>query len=206
MDILKTSDALESQILEDARTKARRIRKSADKECEVIRAESERTTREEVRRLEAGSEQEIAALRQELTSSLPLDFMRTRLAYIQGAVDLALNELFDTLPGDELDRLIAKMLSRAAHAFTGAHVRVSCAGMKEEQARAVVAQSIPGAAIDQVEQLTKEEAATTGKGIILETSDKSRRYRGTLNEMKILLLEEYREELVTALFGKDVSL
>ena len=206
MDILKTSDALESQILEDARTKARRIRKAADKECEVIRAEAERKSREEVRTVEEGSEQEIAALRQELTSSLPLDFMRTRLAYIQGAVDRALNDIFEALPAGELDRLIGKMLARAAYAFTGAHLIISCAGMSAEQAQRVVAGSIPGAVVDEVRQLSKEEAAAAGKGILVSTSDKSRRFRGTLNEMKILLLEEYREELVTALLGKDVSL
>ena len=206
MDILKTSDALESQILEEARTKARRIRKAADKECEVIRTEAERRSREEVRRLEAGSEQEIAAIRQELTAALPLDFMRTRLAFIQGAVDRAMDEFFDTLPAAELDRLIGKMLARAAYAFKGAHVIVSCAGMSVEQAKRVVAGNVPGAVVDEVRQLSKEEAAAAGKGIVLQTSDAGRRYRGTLNEMKSVLLEEYREELVTALLGKDVSL
>ncbi|MGA2479808.1 MAG: V-type ATP synthase subunit E family protein [Spirochaetia bacterium] len=206
MDILKTSDALESQILEEARTKARRIRKAADKECEVIRTEAERRSREEVRRLEAGSEQEIAAIRQELTAALPLDFMRTRLAFIQGAVDRAMSEFFDTLPAAELDRLIGKMLARAAYAFKGAHVVVSCAGMSAEQAKRVVAGNVPDAVVDEVRQLPTEEAAAAGKGIVLQTSDASRRYRGTLNEMKSVLLEEYREELVAALLGKDVSL
>jgi vacuolar-type H+-ATPase subunit E/Vma4 len=206
MDILKTSDALESQILEEARTKARRIRKAADKECEVIRTEAERRSRDEVQKLEAGSAGEIAAIRQELTSALPLDYMRTRLAFIQGAVDRAMNEFFDTLPAAELDRLIGKMLARAAFAFKGAHMIISSAGMSAEQARRVVAGSIPGAAVDEVRQLSAEEADAAGKGIIVSTADGSRRYRGTLNEMKNILLEEYREELVTALLGKDVSL
>jgi vacuolar-type H+-ATPase subunit E/Vma4 len=206
MNILKTSEALESQILEDAQTRARRIRKAADKECEVIRAEAEKRTRDEVQKLEAGSEGEIAALRQELTSSLPLDFMRTRLAFIQGAIDRALAGLFDALPAADLERLIGKMLSRAAYAFTGAHVVVSFSGMNGEQAKAVVTASIEGCVVDAVKQLGAEEAAAAGKGIVLSTADGSRRYRGTLNEMKSILLEEYREELVTALLGKDVSL
>jgi vacuolar-type H+-ATPase subunit E/Vma4 len=206
MDILKTSDALESQILEEARTKARRIRKAADKECEVIRAEAERRSREEVQKLETSSEQEIAAIRQELTAALPLDYMRTRLAFIQDAVDRSMDGFFRSLPPAELDRLIGKMLARAAYAFKGAHIVISCAGMSAEQAQRVVAGNVPGAVVDEVRQLSAEEAAAAGKGIILQTADGSRRYRGTLKETRNLLLEDYREELVTALLGKDVSL
>jgi hypothetical protein len=98
------------------------------------------------------------------------------------------------------------MLARAAYAFKGAHVVVSCAGMSAEQAKRVVAGNVPDAVVDEVRQLPTEEAAAAGKGIVLQTSDASRRYRGTLNEMKSVLLEEYREELVAALLGKDVSL
>ena len=45
----------------------------------------------------------------------------------------------------------------------------------------------------------------TGTGLIVETADGSRRFRATLHELTALLLEEHREELVTALFGKDVQ-
>jgi vacuolar-type H+-ATPase subunit E/Vma4 len=206
MDIVKTSDALEEQILEEARAKALRIRKAADKECELIRAEAVRRSREEAQKLEAGSANEMASIRQELIAALPLDYMRTRLAFIQGAVDRAMNEFFETLPAAELDRLIGKMLARAAYAFKGAHVILSCAGMSAEQAKRVAAANIHDAVVEEVRQLSAEEAAIAGKGIIVATADGSRRYRGTLNEMRNILLEEYREELVTALLGKDVSL
>jgi vacuolar-type H+-ATPase subunit E/Vma4 len=206
MDILKTSDALESQILEDARTKARRTLESADKECAAIRTEAERSAQEQVKSREAGIEGQIAALRQELTASLPLDFMRTRLAFIQETVDRALQELFQKLSGAELSAVIGKMLGRAAYAFTDARVVVSYTGMSAEEARKVVAASVRGVTIESVKELPPEAAAAAIKGVILQTADASRRYRGTLNEMRNLLLEEYREELVTALMGKDVSL
>ena len=206
MDILKTSDALESQIIEDARAKARRILESADKECAAIRAEAERAAKEQVDGRQAGIDGQIAGLRQELTASLPLDFMRTRLAFIQQTVDHSLQELFDKLPGAELARVIGKMLGRAAFAFKDAHVIVSFAGMSADEAKRVVAASVPGVTIESVTQLPADAAKAAGKGIILQTSDKGRRYRGTLNEMRNLLMEEYREELVAALLGKDVSL
>jgi len=205
MEVLTTSDALESQIMEDARNKARRILESADKECAAVRAAGERKLLEETQRLDAAREARVAALRQELATTLPLDFMRTRLTFIQEAVSKSLDDLFDGLTGAELDRIIGRMLRRAAYAFKDAPVIVMCAGMDADEARAIVRESVPGAKVEDVRPLSAADAAAAGKGIILQTTDGSRRYRGTLNEMKNLLLEEYREESVTALLGKDVQ-
>ena len=205
MEVLTTSDALESQILEDARNKARRILESADKECAAIHAAGEGKLLEETQRLDAAREARVTALRQELATALPLDFMRTRLAFIQEAVSRALNDLFNGLTGTELGRIIGQMLARAAYAFTDAPVVVRYAGMEADDARMIVAESVPGAKVEDVQPLSAADAAAAGKGIILQTMDGSRRYRGTLNEMKNLLLEEYREECVTALLGKDVQ-
>ena len=65
-------------------------------------------------------------------------------------------------------------------------------------------ESIPGAVVQEVKQLPPESAAEAGKGLVVETADGNRRFRATLQELAALLLEEHREELVTALFGKDV--
>ena len=205
MEVLTTSDALESQILEDARNKARRILESADKESAAIRAAGERKLLEETQRLDAAAEARVAALRQELATALPLDFMRARLAFIQDAVSKALNDMFEGLTGVELGRIIGRMLSRAAYAFKDAPVVVQYAGMDGEEARRIVRDSVPGAKVEDVTALSTADTAAAGKGIILQTTDGSRRYRGTLTEMKNLLLEEYREESVTALLGKDVQ-
>ena len=205
MEVLTTSDALEAQILEDARNKARRILESADKESAAIRAAGERKLLEETQRLDAAAEARVAALRQELATALPLDFMRARLAFIQDAVSKALNDMFEGLTGVELGRIIGRMLSRAAYAFKDAPVVVQYAGMDGEEARRIVRDSVPGAKVEDVQPLSSADAEAAGKGIILQTTDGSRRYRGTLNEMKNLLLEEYREESVTALLGKDVQ-
>jgi vacuolar-type H+-ATPase subunit E/Vma4 len=202
MEVLKTSDALESQILEDARGKARRILEGADRECARIRAEWDGKDRQETARLEANRDAKISAVRQELSSSLPLDFMRTRLAFIQESISRALAELFDTLPAAELEKILGRTLSRAAFAFTDAPIVVLTAGMTAEAARRLVQASIPGASIAEVKPMTGDEAAD--KGVVLQSGDGNRRFRGTLKELTSLLLEEYREELMTALLGKDI--
>jgi vacuolar-type H+-ATPase subunit E/Vma4 len=205
MEILRTSDAMESQILEDARNKARRLLEAADKECNAVRLEWQRTLQGETGRLDAVRDGRLAALRQELASSLPLEYLRARLVFIQEAVAGALRDLFEGLSSADLDRIVAQMLARAAEAFNGARVAVSFAGMSADAARRIVQESIPGAVVEDVTKLPEEAAALSGKGVILETVGGSTRYRGTLNELTGILLEEYREELMTALFGSDVQ-
>jgi vacuolar-type H+-ATPase subunit E/Vma4 len=204
MEILRTSEAMESQILEDARNKARRLLEAADKECGAVRAEWQRTLQEETDRLDAARDARLGALRQELASALPLEYLRARLVFIQDAVTGALRNLFEGLSSLELDRIVGQMLTRAADSFKGTRVAVSFAGMSADAARRIVQESIPQTVVEDVKMLPEEAAALAGKGVILETTDGSRRYRGTLNELTGLLLEERREELMIALFGKEM--
>jgi len=206
MEILRTSDAMESQILEDARNKARRLLEAADKECRAVQDEWQRTSQEETGRLDAVRDGRLTALRQELASSLPLEYLRARLVFIQEAVAGALRGLFEGLSSADLNRIVGQMIARAADAFKGARVTVSFTGMSADAARRIVQERIPGAIVENVTMLAEEAAALSGKGIILETVDGSSRYRGTLSELTGILLEEHREELMTALFGSDVQI
>ena len=204
METVKTSEVLESQILDDARAKAARILEAADKECAAIRADWDRRGSDEVRRLEAVRASRIAALRQDLEALLPLDFLRSRLGFLQKAVSAALDGFFGSLDARELGRLIGRQLADASYAFTNQRLVAWTAGIAEGEARRIVTESIPGAVVQEVKQLPPESAAEAGKGLVVETADGNRRFRATLQELAALLLEEHREELVTALFGKDV--
>jgi vacuolar-type H+-ATPase subunit E/Vma4 len=201
MDIVTSGDALESQILEDARAKARRRIESADKECDAIRAEWDRRYQAAAAQAEAGRDARIAALRQELAASLPLDFMRSRLAFIQETMSAALKDLFDGLSPEGRTRILEHMLKKASAAFAGMKGVVYASGIEDEEARRIVGRSIPGLTVEKV-----AGGEALGTGIIIEASDRSRRFRATLEEISSLLLEDLREELVVALFGKDVTL
>ena len=205
METVRTSEVLESQILDDARAKAARILESADKECAAVRAGWDRRGSEEVRRLEAVRAARIAALRHDLEASLPLDFLRSRLGFFQKAVSAALEGFFASLDAQELARIIGRQLAKASFAFINQRLVVWTAGVSDGDARKIVTGSIPGAVVQELKPLPPETAVETGTGLIVETSDGSRRFRATLQELTALLLEEHREELVKALFGKDVK-
>ena len=205
METVKTSEVLESQILDDARAKAARILEAADKECAAVRAEWDKKGADEVRRLEAVRAARIAGLRQDLEASLPLDFLRSRLGFFQKSVSAALEGLFASLDEQGLGRLIAGQLAKASFAFVNQRLVVWTAGVSNDAARKIVTGGIPGAVVQELKPLPPEEAAETGTGLIVETTDGSRRFRATLRELTALLLEEHRDELVKALFGKDVK-
>jgi V/A-type H+-transporting ATPase subunit E len=204
METVKTSEVLESQILEDARAKAKRLLQSADKECTAIRAEADARDADESRRLDAARDARLAALRSDHEAALPLDFMRLRLESLEKAVGGALEEMFASLGADELQGVIGGQVSRGAFAFINRRLVVRCSGLSEQDARRIVETRVKGATVSAVTALTPEQAAETGTGLIVETDDGSRRFRATLHELTALLLEEHREELVTALLGKDV--
>jgi V/A-type H+/Na+-transporting ATPase subunit E len=204
METVKSSEALESQILEDARAKARRILESADRECAAIRADWDRKAAEEARKLDAAGAARMEAMRQELASSLPLENMRARLSFIQKAVSDAMKELFDALSPADLARIIGGQLARVAAPFKGDTVTAWASDIDAEAARKIINESLPETRVAEVKRLPAEAAEESGKGLILESTDGSKRFRGTLNEVAALLLEDDREELVTALFGKDV--
>ena len=205
METVKTSDALESQIMEDARGKARHVLESAEKECARIRTEGAKRAAEETAAIDAKRDARLDALRRELATTLPLDFMRARLTFIQEGLTKALAALFSSLTNADCARIIGRQLALCAEIFAGTSVVVWHAGLSADEARKLVQESLPGATIQEVKPLAA--AGTEGepmRGVIVESGDHGKRYRGTMDEMAQFLLGEYREELVTALFGKDV--
>jgi len=204
METVKTSEALEKQILDDAGAKARRIRDAAEKERSTILAEADRKDAEEAARLDAAGKARLAALRADLEASLPLDLKRLRLEFFQKEVESGLAQLFTSLQPHELEQVLGGLLGRAVFAFTNQHVVVECSGISPEVARRLVTANVAGAVVDQCTVLDAAAAAEAGTGLFLQTADGSRRLRATLRELTALLLEDHREQLVQELFGKDV--
>jgi vacuolar-type H+-ATPase subunit E/Vma4 len=204
METVKSSEALEKQILDDAGAKARRIHEAAEKERAAIAAEAERRDAEELARLDAAGKARLARLRADLEASIPLDLKRLRLDFFQKQVEGGLRELFGSLEPRELDRVLGGLVSRAAFAFINQHVVVHCSGVSADEGRRIVAANVAGVHVEEPTALQPAAASEAGTGLIVETADRGRRLRATLKELTALLLEDHREQLVQELFGKDV--
>lgn len=197
MEVVKTSEELEKQILEDARKKAGKILESAEKECIEIRREGERRVAEECTVMTEATDRKIQGLQHELSASLPLDFMRKRLTFIEESLTGALQEYLDGLDAAALKEVLAVQIARARNVLRDCEVQVLAGGIPLKEASALVQEAIPGIRIGNVTGMEE-------KGIVLETVDKKIRFRATIAEIRQLLLEDHREELADALLGKDI--
>jgi V/A-type H+/Na+-transporting ATPase subunit E len=197
MEVLNTGEELGRQILEDARKKASRLLEAADRESVAIRAEGRKASDAEVTRLAADRDRRVAALRAEMEAALPLDFLRTRLAFIQDTVVAALRTFLTGLSEDDLAALIERRVRSAATAFAGRTIVVRRAGIDEARVRALLDRAMPGVRIDAV------QAVGGGRGVEIEATDGRVRFRCTTAELESELLEDRREELAVAVLGRE---
>jgi vacuolar-type H+-ATPase subunit E/Vma4 len=197
MEVLNTGEELGRQILEDARKKASRMLEAVDKECAAIREEGRRVAEAEIARLRAEGDRQIAALQAEMKAALPLDFLRTRLGFIQDTVAAALRAFLQGLSFGDLAGILEGRIRKAAGALAGRTVTVRHGGLSAELARQTVERAAPGIAISAVRPLDG------GKGIEIESDDGRVRFRCTTAELEAELLEERREELAVAALGRE---
>jgi vacuolar-type H+-ATPase subunit E/Vma4 len=198
MEVLNTGEELGRQILEDARKKASRMLEAVDKECAAIREEGRRAAEAEIVRIRADGDRQIAALQAEMKAALPLDFLRTRLGFIQDTVSSGVRALLDSLSLEDLAGILEGRIRKAAGALAGRTVTVLHGGLGAGLARATVERAAPGIAISAVSPLPG------GRGIEIESDDGRVRFRCTTAELEAELLEDRREELAVAALGREV--
>jgi vacuolar-type H+-ATPase subunit E/Vma4 len=198
MEVLNTGEELGRQILEDARKKASRMLEAVDKECAAIREEGRRAAEAEIVRIRADGDRQIAALQAEMKAALPLDFLRTRLGFIQDTVSSAVRALLDSLSLEDLAGILEGRIRKAAGALAGRTVTVLHGGLGAGLARATVERAAPGIAISAARPLP------AGRGIEIESDDGRVRFRCTTAELEAELLEDRREELAVAALGREV--
>jgi hypothetical protein len=132
-----------------------------------------------------------------MEAALPLDFLRTRLGFIQDTVTGALGAFFAGLAPADLAGLLARRIRRVAGAFAGRAVTVLHGGLEAGLARDTVQSAMPGVAIKEMKPLSK------GRGLEIESEDGRVRFRCTTAELEAELLEERREELAAAVLGRE---
>ncbi|OHD71719.1 MAG: hypothetical protein A2177_01910 [Spirochaetes bacterium RBG_13_68_11] len=197
MEVLNTGEELGRQILEDARKKASRLLEAVDKECAAIRGEGRRVAEAEIARVRADGDRTIAAMRAEMKAALPLDFLRTRLGFIQDTVTAALRAFLEGLSLGDLAGILEGRIRKAAGALAGRTITVLHGGLDAKLARQTVERAAPGIAISAVRPLP------AGRGLEIESDDGRVRFRCTTAELEAELLEERREELAVAALGRE---
>lgn len=192
MEEIKTSEKLEQEILEDARRKAERILKGAEKSIGEIEAEWKK--KEEA--FLATSKQELEAKKkrilEEISASIPLEVKRMELRILNEKFESSLEKFFEELTDEEFSSLIQPRLARVSSFFQGKPLTLIY--NRVSQAEPLVRSVLQGARILSVQE------GDLPRGIQIQSEDGAVRYRLTVEELKEEVVQSYRREVFEALF------
>lgn len=139
MEELRSTEVLTKEILEDARRKAFRILKEADKSAAEKAAAWEKKTEKALAELDAKSAEEEKRERDDIMARLPLDTRRIRSERIENLLREALDRYLANLPRDKALKILAGELARRKDALSGGPVEVEARGLSGEEAARLLA-------------------------------------------------------------------
>ncbi|MCX7023117.1 MAG: hypothetical protein NT080_00675 [Spirochaetes bacterium] len=201
MEEIVTTDALEREILEDARKKAAALLKAADEEARRVAQAGEKRTKAALAGLGKESTARIERHRSETEARIPLEKSRLRTTYLDDALRSATRSYFAALPDSRIAEIAAALLSDAKEFLKAKAVSLRCRGLGAESMRALGA-SIPWAASVSV----SEDPSLPASGAVAETGDGAVTLRATMDVVASDLLREKRGELAAALCGKATEI
>lgn len=201
MEELVSTEALEREILSDARKKAERTIRGVDDEVRRIAEAGERRTAEAVAELERGYAERSGRHRAEARARLPLERSRIKAAYVDARLRESLDAFMSSLPADRVAAIASASLAKASAFFAGKELRARWRSLGAEGAARILAEALPGAiVIESVEDETLPSA-----GIVVVAADGNTTMRATLDLVAEALLVERRGELASALCGEALA-
>jgi len=203
MEELRSTDILDREIQDDARRKAEKVLKACEDECAQI-AEGVQTRVEAVK-LEKKDEYEkrLTAYRRDSESAIPLEKQRRLVSYIDASVNEALDAWFaDIGPAKRLS-LFARLLERYKTVLSDAKINAVFTGYPASDIQQTLSGIFGSGRIASVTELTPAQVAKTAfpDGLNIETIDRKIVCRATLEEIRLDLLSNGRQELAEALLG-----
>lgn len=206
MEELRASDALDREILEDARKKADKILRAADTSISKAEAEWAKRGESDLAQLDARYEAELAQTMDEIRGRAPLDKRRLRSEYAGKALEKAMFAWLDSLPRPRVLSLLARELSvrlpRIASESGPFKAKVS--GLSRDEAASLL-KGLPctiellspaaGACPAAMPSCQRALMRIEGQGIVLRVS---------IDELASRMLDEKRAELARSLLGEGV--
>lgn len=200
MEELRSTDALDREILEDARRKADKTLRAADEAAKQAEASWDRKLAEDLEALDAKHAERVRRLRDETFARLPLDQRRARVERAERLLAAAMERCLRALPRERLLALVEREVSRRAAELAPGPAIVRSRGLKEHEAAAILSRtlgSVPWSvaecaeAPDGLPSLSAESGAVT--------------VRCGVADIGAALLDDRRGELAAALLGPEAT-
>jgi hypothetical protein len=207
MEDVRSSEALEKEVLEDARKKAEKILKNAGLQIENLEKEWKEKKESEMALLDAEAGAKAALQKKEIDAAFPLEAQRRKLKFMDGIFEKFLPEFFEKLPAADLERILEEKGRRFAAFLKGektggeprrtpagsADISISYAGISFEAARRIAVSLLGTGAPDPVE-------GRGFQGLILNGAGGAYRYRLTADEIAGELRVYHRKPIMDALW------
>lgn len=204
MEILRSTDGLHAQILDEARRLAAERLAEADRQIAQLRQESQDRIGRERERLAAQHEALQRRLSQEAQALLPLELRRLRLRWEADHLTAALEAWAAALPAEVLMALLEPRLRRALPVLVGRTVRVVLSGLGRDAE--IWVRSVLSGTTDDGHPVNEEPPTDPLiRGVSVESLDQRLRFRVSARELVDELLEEHSTALRDALFPEGGS-
>jgi len=198
MEEIRGTEALEREILEDARKRADRIIRKAEENARLLGAQTEQRIKEAKAALLSEYQIKKKTAELEMLSRLPLEKARLDILYRDEMLRKALQEALASMNPRLFGLWCVKRLACQAELVRKSPAKVLVHGLDSETMRDI------GALFGQGSDISIEEAPTMKvRGLIVEPMDASYRISITENDLLEWLLDEKRGELAAALFGSS---
>jgi V/A-type H+/Na+-transporting ATPase subunit E len=202
MEEIVGSEAIQREILEDARKKAARVLEEAEAEAARNVAAMEAKAAEVVDEIVRSNEAKSARFRMETMARFPLERTRMRTAFVDGKLREAVRAYVGSLPERRVAELSESMLARGSAFFAGKAVELRRRGLSESSARGAAARALASAAsVDHV-----EDPSLPAPGLVARVRDGSALARATMDQVEERLLDEKRGDLAAALCAGALAL
>jgi V/A-type H+/Na+-transporting ATPase subunit E len=199
MEIVRSTEALEREVLEDARKRADKILKTVEQNLARSKEDREAETAKRISRMEALVQEELHKHRTELASRLPLEKRRLRLQRSSQVLDQAMQRFLGSLKREEiLELLYIEAASRISELPSRGDLEFVSGGLSEVECAALAARLFPERpCATRIESIVDSppHLIIYGQKVSVQVS---------LAELGERLLDEQRQELAAALLGQEV--
>ncbi len=207
MEELRSTEILDKEIQTDARKKAESILLKAETECKEILAGVDERVKNAEKEIEKTFKDKKDLFTTNADASVPLEKERFSVKFIGASVVEALSDYLKSLTKDRQVELIFKLLADKQKSISGKKVTAVIYGSNvdifETKLKSSLGKDLISCSTIEYEKAGYEkiEGLTIHEGIILEAEDHSFKCRVTMEEIVLEILDKYRYELSSALFG-----
>ncbi len=206
MEELRSTEILDKEIESDARKKAEKILKKTEEECKKIIDSVKDKVESAKKEKSAFYQKKLESFKADTENSFPLEKQRFLVSFIQNSFSKNINEFLNSM---SLENRIDLVINKSKSELEKIKSQKVCAfvygfdlNLSEQKLRKIFGENLVKVEKTEFNKIIEEEllGLTFKEGIILETQNKTIRFRMTLPEIFGQIENDYREELFNALF------